>query len=550
MKIHKLVVAAFRGNTWFSVQGIKELQRRDLLWVAWLAFAGIAVVAGFFIFYIIDMYRNLLLLGIQTGQYELLFFYATLGSWVFIFLMGIPLALSIMYYARDVQLLMALPLKPGEIIISRVVLLLLYCFPLHLFLTGFAAYVYGNAIAYSFELLFSACIHILAGALFPLSLAILFVVMLTRIINVKAFKTAFEVGGMFLSLAIIVIFNILVSRSFMDPDYISSLDGITQLFKQFMNIAFPAEWVARSFLPGRGFLYLLPSLGLYLFAAGLMILVTGKTYLQDISNRIVVSRKKTPRVKEKTGFRKQAVTVALIRKELHVLFSNSTFIFQTIGELCIFPILLVLFVFILPGNYVKELARFLPAGQLMSLIIFGICVALTCLNSLSSTSLSREGTTFALSLIIPVPGKTHMISKLVLYILFYFPVFIIDMIILMFFLKSDVLSLVYMIPGALAFLVFAFIINITIDLIRPVLKWTHPMQAVKNNLNVLISLGISFGYLAIFGFSGWAFLWFLNLPPVLFGTGIVLLTGIADILLLPLLFQFAEKRYNGGIEMC
>lgn len=549
MKIHKLLFAAFRGNTWFSVQGIKELQRRDLLWVAWIAFMGIVLAVGFFIYYILSLYGNLLLLGIQTKNYELLFFYATLGGWAFIFLMGIPLALSVMYYSKDVRLLMALPLKPIEIIISRVFLLLLYCFPINLFLTGLAVYVYGNAVAYSFELFFSAFIHIFAGPLFPLSLAILFVVLLAKVVNVQDFKTAFEVGGMFFSLALIIVLNILISRSFMDPDYISSLDGITRLFQKLITYLFPAGWVARSFFPGKGLLYLLLSLGLYLLVTGLMILVTRSTYLQDVSNRIVVSRKKVSTVKAKVEHRKQGIIKALIKKELHVLFSNSTFIFQTVGELCVFPILLVIFMFILPGNYYQELAKLLPTGQLMSLIIFGLCVALTGMNSLSSTSLSREGKTFTLSLVIPVPGKIHMISKLALYILFYFPVFIIDMIILMAFLKTDFLSFVYMIPGGLSFLIFAFIINITIDLKRPVLNWTHPMQAVKNNLNVLISIGISFGYLIIFGFSGWASFKYLNLPPLFFGLGLVFLISTADILLLPMLFRFAEKRYNGGIEM-
>jgi ABC-2 type transport system permease protein len=354
---------------------------------------------------------------------------------------------------------------------------------------------------------------------------------------------------MFLSLALIVFVNILISRSFMDPDYLSSLEGITSLFEQLIAFFFPAGWIANSYFPGAGFLYLLLALGLYGFAAGLMILVTRSTYLQDVSNRIVVSRKKVKRVKVSAAIKKQGIIRALISKELHVLFSNSTFIFQTVGELCIFPILLVLFMFILPGNYYRELAALLPTGQVLSLLIFGLCVALTCINSLSSTSLSREGKTFALSLVIPVPGTTHMISKLTLYILFYFPVFMIDMIILMFFLTPDFLSLVYMIPGALVFLIFAFIINIAIDLQRPVLKWTHPMQAVKNNLNVLIGLGISFGYLAILGISGWAMLEYLGLPPLVFGCGLVFLIGIVDILLLPLLFRFAEKRYNGGIEM-
>ncbi len=50
-----------------------------------------------------------------------------------------------------------------------------------------------------------------------------------------------------------------------------------------------------------------------------------------------------------------------------------------------------------------------------------------------------------------------------------------------------------MLPGGLAFQVVGFAAGMFLDLKRPLLKWTHPQQAMKNNTNALGAMGGSRG---------------------------------------------------------
>ncbi len=74
--------------------------------------------------------------------------------------------------------------------------------------------------------------------------------------------------------------------------------------------------------------------------------------------------------------------------------------------------------------------------------------------------------------------------------------------------------------SGMVMLLFRFVSSITIDLKRPLLSWTHPQQAVKQNMNVLFSVGISFGF-----------------------------TGLLDLIFVPRVLAYADRRYGGGLQL-
>jgi ABC-2 type transport system permease protein len=86
-----------------------------------------------------------------------------------------------------------------------------------------------------------------------------------------------------------------------------------------------------------------------------------------------------------------------------------------------------------------------------------------------------------------------------------------------------------------------------IDVARPLLDWTNPQKAMKQNLNVLISIVADIIIMTILGFGI-----IRVLKAGLSGTTLLailaaLLAGLSA-LSLALLFRFADKRY-GEIEV-
>jgi ABC-2 type transport system permease protein len=86
-------------------------------------------------------------------------------------------------------------------------------------------------------------------------------------------------------------------------------------------------------------------------------------------------------------------------------------------------------------------------------------------------------------------------------------------------------------------------IGMIIDLARPLLKWTNPQKAIKQNLNVLLAVFADLGILAGLGF----FVFFLAKSGVsgsiilfIVSTAVVLLSLFSCLFLL----RMADKRYQ------
>ncbi|MBN1699801.1 MAG: hypothetical protein JW881_19960 [Spirochaetales bacterium] len=550
MKLISLVAALLNGVAGLPGTRLTELKKRGLLWVFPVAAAGILLLMGTIVFYLLNLYQDLLLIGIETGRPELVFFYAMLGSWIILFLTGIPLSLSLFYYSTDTGLLLSLPLSPLLIVASRLVLLFIPAIPVNILIVAPAVGVYTAGVSMSWELVVSGFVFLIIGPVFPLSLAMLFTAGLSRVVNLGRYRTALEVGGMFFALIMMLGLQIIISRISTDAQSMSTPAGLALFFDRIMTVFLPIRLAALSFFPAKGFLFLFMSIGLDGFLFGIMLMTMRLTFIKNFSERMVSAGKKAgkrkPEVKKNRG---RSVVIGILNREWHVLFSNSTFIFQTFGELVIFPVLLVIGYWAIPQDMRRLVIEGISSFPFSDLIVFGVCVLLTGLNGLSATSISREGHTFALNLFIPVEGRKQITAKLLLHLSLYIPVFIIDALFLSLLLGVPLWFLLYMIPGGIVFIVLAFSAHIFIDLLRPLLAWTHPMQAVKNNVNVLIGMGVSFAYCGFFGSAGYVCVVLFGIPAVFFAAGLVLFVTVLDIIILRLLFIYADKQYGGGFEM-
>ncbi len=109
-------------------------------------------------------------------------------------------------------------------------------------------------------------------------------------------------------------------------------------------------------------------------------------------------------------------------------------------------------------------------------------------------------------------------------------------------------SLVYYLPAGLAFQVVGFCFGMFLDLKRPMLKWTHPQQAMKNNTNALGAMGGTAAVVIVVGAPA-AFAIAKGASPFLVGCGVALVAIVLAAVLLPRLLTFADRQYAGGLEL-
>jgi ABC-2 type transport system permease protein len=554
MKTFLIARATVRGTTWFSADGLRELGRKNRRWLSPVAALGVLVALGSFLSLIIATYSALAAVGAATGHPEILLFYGILAGWVFTFIGAVPLALSLIYYSRDTRLLLSLPVRPWQIIGARIALLYVSCLPAHLFLLVPALVMYAVRFGASALFVAAGLFNCLVLPLFPLSLALFLVLILAKLVNLSRFRVALEVAGMVVGVTLILCIQILVSRTMNSEIMGGAQAGVGSLPDLYAPIARaipPAAWATGAFLgptaAGSALVSFLVTAGC--FAA--VMLLAPLNFLSDVMERgeRKRERKAVPGAADIRGMtRARTVRMSLIRRELAVLTSNSTFIFQETAELFIVPLMLFIYALVLPKEILGKALSFISATPLIGPIVLGVLSLMTNISSMSSTSISREGKRFSLSLTIPVAGREQIKAKLAMHILLLFPAYLLDVAIVTVLFKLPPRMLFFLIPAGLVFEVFSFMTGMFFDLKRPILSWTHPHQAVKNNVNsvvgpasimlLMIALAAPAVPLLLAGFDAFFVSCLIPLAPL-----------VLDILLLPRLFDMADRQYGGGLEL-
>jgi ABC-2 type transport system permease protein len=555
MRTLSLAKATLRGTTWISSDGLRELGRKERLWILPLAAAGVLAALGAYVFMLVGVYRSLLAAGAAAGHPELLMFYALMGSWAFIFVTAIPLALSVLYYSADLRLLLTLPVRPRDIVAAKGLLLYLYCLPVNLIFLVPALWLYLSSVGVSLAAALSAAVHLLLSPLFPLALASLLVLALMKAVNLSRFRVALEVAGMALGIALVLGLQVLLSRSAMaglSGGTFGALNRFPDLYAALARVLPPLAWAASGFVAGAGPAPLSASLLLTGAAVLVILLLAPVDFLRGATERREVGAKRRAPSGEASlalaASRSRGVSSSLLRREWAILSSNSTSLFEAFGEVLILPLLLGMYSVLIPKQYLGPAMQFVTGSPLIGLIVMAVLVAMTNLTTVSATSLSREGRLFSLSLTMPVSGRRQVKAKLLLHMLLFTTAYAVDLVICGIVFHYPLISLVFMIPGGVALQLAGFAAGIFFDLKKPLLKWTHPQQAMKSNTNAVAGIGISFGLVALLAAPS-ALLVLRGASPFLVGCGVAAVGIVLAAILLPALLSYADRRYGGGLEL-
>ncbi|MFW6029829.1 MAG: hypothetical protein ACOCRO_06195, partial [Halanaerobiales bacterium] len=148
------------------------------------------------------------------------------------------------------------------------------------------------------------------------------------------------------------------------------------------------------------------------------------------------------------------------------------------------------FVMSFSGEMSLELLQSEQLRPFMSLILAAILISPAVVSNISSTAITREGQAFWQTKAIPISDQENIKYRVMTTLIINFTgmliLLVLSLIILDFSLKAILIALLFAISTTLFLGVVDFVINIY----RPLLNWNNPTAAIKNNLNVTISLGI------------------------------------------------------------
>jgi len=550
--LFSLIKTSLNINFGISALKYRFTKEKKRLWEPILVFISIIIgfvtMFGMFTFFLIGVFMA----GKSLGQPEIVLTMAFMGAQLVILIFGIFYIMSSFYFSKDLNLLIPLPIKPGHIITAKLIIILINEYLVALPLLIPALIIYGIGFGVSVGYWLKGAFLILTTPILPLTIAALFVIILMRFVNIRKSKDLLVIIGSLLGLFIGIGINFFVQQipEGSEEEFIKNLIESQEGIIRSISAKFPPSlWatygLSKSGFEGLGYFILFIGVSLLLFAA-LIWLGNQIFYKGFLAGQEVYRKNKSLSVKqlEEHSAKTSSPVLALFWKEWKLFMRTPIYVMNGLAGMLVAPIFMIMPLLSRRSEFENLLIQLQnpELGFTVTLVVLAISLFISSINIVASTSISREGSTFWISKLIPVSPREQVLAKL---------------------FHSTVLSLIGIIPiiaiaqlliGLSAFRVLALVIlgifgsfmlntmNLIIDLIRPKLEWNDPQEAIKQNLNAMLGMLLSLISIALLaGIS--VILILVKSPEWLVYLILAIIMGSMDVITIQLLFALAKRQY-------
>jgi ABC-2 type transport system permease protein len=221
-------------------------------------------------------------------------------------------------------------------------------------------------------------------------------------------------------------------------------------------------------------------------------------------------------------YQKKNRGVQLFKRHIMIIVKEPTFLLNALLSMVVPLIIYVVMSF--SGQFSLDLLRSEQVKPFIGLIYSGIIIFPAIVSNISSTAITREGQAFWQTKVLPISSQMNMryriLTTLVINLTGTLLLGIIGYILLPVNLQMVLIGALFAVSTNL----FLAVIDFTINVYRPLLNWSHPTAAVKNNMNVTMALGIRLVIgLILFGIYKIAGPWMTNYSLVLVVLSIIFL---------------------------
>ena len=386
---------------------------------------------------------------------------------------------SMLYLAKDNDLLLAMPIPPSYLLFSRMVVVFamgaLYCLPVWIpgmiiyFITcGFAATAFLCQLAVLFLLFVFVC--------FLSSLLGFLVAIIASRLKNKSIVVAL------LTLALIAVYYIVYFKA---VKVFSSILEYSTAINDFLNqrLSFVA-WIGRA-SAGEGFPLLWVALIVFALFA-LTYYVLSKTLIR-ISIRNKGERRKAANAEK--AARVSSPASALLRKEWRRFFGSATYLLN--AGLGVVLVLLAVGAALIKRQVVLSVMDDGALSLFAPFLVYAIATLPLAMNAPAAPSVSLEGPTLWRLKSLPVPTFTILLAKASMQLLLNLPFGVLSSLLLGIVLGLSPIVVLCVALANAAFLAFAAYFDLAAGLRHPMLDWTSEIYPIKQSGAVAIAaLGV------------------------------------------------------------
>lgn len=451
-----------------------------------------------------NIYISFEVLG-QENYFLLMGFFAAI---FLTFFLGLLYVMSKFYFSNDLVHLIPLPIKPSYIFTSKFIIVMISEYITLLPIILPFIFIYGIKGNLGFLYYLYSAMTILFIPMLPLVLASLLIMLLMKYTNIKGKRDLVRLISSLVMILLIVFLQMklqqVMQEALMEGEefYLNLARDANLLVKNMGRIFPPAMWASLALINYNnmnGLINLVLFLGTSMLAFQIMIIAAEKIFFQGlIGNTEVVSGKASGSRKiSDRDFKVTKPYIALAKKEIAMLFKTPIYVMNSVGGVVLVPI--IMFISLLSQEGTMDYMSQLIARNMDIFLLAAIAMiaSLAILNSVGSTTFSREGNNFWIQRTLPISPETQIIGRILSSLFIQLIGALVLMVIIYFIIFLDIGYSFLIISLGLLASIPLIEMGMIIDIIRPMTNWTNPQQAMKQNLNVLIGMGLGLLYLGL-----------------------------------------------------
>ncbi len=455
-------------------------------------------------------------MGILIGLPDLGVFLAEILGFVLLFIFSCMSAGATLYRGRDMQLLMTLPVRESELLFARMSILYFGLLPFYAFAVLPGICIVFDVTGISVPLVLGGLSTLVIGPILPIALGVLLGMCIMRIAKGRKNSALIQVIMIIVVIAVVLfaqggIMRVPGMEEVSDPQQLVAALGetVSTAYKALVYFALQASML---FSHG-GFINPYLAFGLSLvFSIGVTALVMWLlqvTYYSCVSvaqngenrrrRRVDVKQQYLHKRKRRALFANNSRMITLGMSDLDIIKSSSVFMVELIGEL--FMPLLLVGIYAISGvlGDLQEVVGMVSSNPWFPVIVGSLLLLFGSFSAVSSTSISREGKHFAVSRTWPVTPRMFVNGKIFIHMVLLYIPYVCYLLFSCWIFHLHVSDFPWMLFLGFFVIFGTGCLQLALDYSRPLLDWTLPQQAMKQNLNVIIGVGIAVAFIAVVG---------------------------------------------------
>jgi ABC-2 type transport system permease protein len=431
----------------------------------------------------------------------------------FAMIFGMPLMFSVLFFSSDLAFLTALPVTPAALYRAR----FWHTFKAENVMTSnvlFAIYI-GYFIALFRHMSVKEVLHpvslaaSIVGFFGSLLIPLIYCSILAMLLMLALRKLNRADIYYHTSLVLFVAFALMFLMSFRSYGRISMVNYLDTLvlsdneFTAICNILFPTNYLTTLAIVNHKILPLIEAVLFIAALYALSVLTAHLSYRKGLFAAAVIGNKKASgKTVSKTGGHK--IFASLVIKEFKVLMRTMTYRMNCVYANLLWPIAALIVMFEIPRFEFFKVFRYnLQNGDPFNhVVVFAVFIAMAFiasgLNSIASTSFTREGKHLDMLKYLPAPLEKQIRAKVLIAVLFTFIPVVITVTMVTISLGIAVMLPLYILVTFVCILT-ATMIGVIMDSISPYTVWSDELSALRGNLNCFFNLAAEMVFALIVG---------------------------------------------------